>query len=342
MKRVFLFLFIVLMPLFAGAQNLVVYDADVLANKPDSPHYAVLKEKYFNSLEWDALAEKIERFGVAHAFDGGDQAVGDPDWDEYERDLEKTIAEYTRAGNEEAAQMFRKSLEESKKMRAELEAQSRELRAQTRGMDEGLDRDELREELLKHTVGGRFFYSAEIYLDRLACVQARSVDDDQNVFGLMDAQGQMVVPTRYWTLFMRDWPNENGKALIIAYRTVSDGQYEVSLFWDDGTPASQQTFAAAKIFDDVNLVGVRLASGSWSLMNADARVITQRKYKKFDWNSNDLMDSSKGNFVYGERDGVNYIISPVDGSEIGTFKFYIDAQEVSHHEVNYYPGKDPR
>ena len=199
MKRVFLFLFIVLMPLFAGAQNLVVYDADVLANKPDSPHYAVLTEKYFNSLEWDALAEKIERFGVAHAFDGGDQAVGDPDWDEYERDLEKTIAEYTRAGNEEAAQMFRKSLEESKKMRAELEAQSRELRAQTRGMDEGLDRDELREELLKHTVGGRFFYSAEIYLDRLACVQARSVDDDQNVFGLMDAQGQMVVPARPWT-----------------------------------------------------------------------------------------------------------------------------------------------
>ena len=105
--------------------------------------------------------------------------------------------------------------------------------------------------------------------------------------------------------------------------------------------ASQQTFAAAKIVDDMNLIGVRLANGSWSLMNADARIITQRQYKKLDWTTNDLLDSSKGNFVYGERDGVNYIISPADGSEIGTFKLTFNPDGSAIHDVNYYPGKGP-
>ena len=334
MKR-FLFFFAALLPLVAGAQNLVVFDASALANSQGSPAYVVLTEKDANGREWSRLEEKLERYGAAHAFDGAEQGVGDPDWDEYIRDLEKGIADYTREGNKEGAQMYREMLAEAKKMRAEVEAQGRQAREQARSGGEGLDRNELRAEVLKHAVGGRFFYSAQIYLDRLACVQAKPLDDDQNVYGLMDAQGKMVVPARYWNIFLRDWPNANGKGLVVAYRLISDEKSEVSLFWDDGTPASQQTFAAAKIFDDVNLVGVRLASGSWSLMNADARMITQRQYKKLDWNTNDLIDSSKGNFVYGERDGVNYIISPADGSEIGTFRWYSDARG-DHHEVNYY------
>ena len=335
MKRLLLFLFAALLPLMAGAQNLVVFNAGVLANGPGSPSSVVLTEKDANSREWSRLEEKIERYGAAHAFDGAGQGIGDPDWDEYVRDLEKGIADYTREGNKEGAQMYREMLAEAKKMRAEVEAQGRELREQSRSGGEGLDRDELRAEVLKHAVGGRFFYSAQIYLDRLACVQATPLDGDENVYGLMDAQGKMVVPARYWTIFLRDWPNENGKGLVLAYRLISDEKSEVSLLWDDGTPASQQTFAAAKVFDDVNLIGVRLANGSWSLMNADARIITQRQYKKLDWNTNDLIDSSKGTFVYGERDGVNYIISPKDGSEIGTFRWYSDAQG-DHHDVNYY------
>ena len=341
MKRFFLFLFAALLPLMAGAQNLVVFDAGVLASSQGSPAYVVLTEKDADSREWFRLEEKLERYGAAHAFDGAEQGVGDPDWDEYIRDLEKGIADYTREGNKEGAQMYREMLAEAKKMRAEVEAQAREVREQSRSGGEGLDRNELRAEVLKHAVGGRFFYSAQIYLGRLACVQAKPVDGDQNVFGLMDAQGKMVVPARYWTIFLRDWPNGNGKGLVLAYRLISDEKTEVSLFWDDGTPASQQSFAAAKIFDDANLIGVRLGNGSWSLMNADARVITQRQYKKLDWNTNDLIDSSKGTFVYGERDGVNYIISPKDGSEIGTFKQTFNADGSTTHDVNYYPGLDP-
>ena len=341
MKKLLL-IFLALLPLLAGAQErLVVYDASVLASSKEAPHMVVLTEKYCNSPAWSRLEDKIERYGAAHAFDGVEQGVGDPDWDEYVRDLEKGIAEYTREGNKEGAQMYREMLAEAKKMRTELETQSRELRAQSQAGAGGLDRDELRKEVLEHAVGGRFYYSAQIYLDRFACVQAKSIDDDDNVFGLLDAQGKMVVPARYWTFFMREWPNDNGMALVLAYRLVSDDITEVSLFWDDGTPASQQTFAAAKIFDDVNLIGVRLANGSWSLMNADARIITQRQYKKLDWNTNDLIDSSKGNFVYGERDGVNYILSPSDGSEIGTFKLTFNADGSTTHDVNYYPGKGP-
>ena len=342
MKRLFFISLVVLLPLLARAQNLVVYDADVLANKPESPHYAVLTEKYFNSLEGNALAEKIERYGVAHAFDSEEQGVGDPDWDEYVRDLEKGIANFTREGNTEGAEMYRNMLAEAKKMRSELEAQAREAREATRTVGDGLDRDELRAELLKHAVGGRLFYSAEIYLNRLACVQAKSVDNDQNAFGLMDAQGKMVVPARYWTIFLREWPNDNGKGLVLGYRLLSDDNTEVDLLWDDGTRAAQQTFPAVKILDEVGLIGVRFPDGGWGLMNADARVITSRKYKKFDWNVNDVIDPSQSKFVYGERDGVNYIISPADGSEIGTFKMTFNADGSTLHDVNYYPGKDPR
>lgn len=76
----------------------------------------------------------------------------------------------------------------------------------------------------------------------------------------------------------------------------------------------------------------------WGLMDKDCRILTAKKYKKLDWNTNNLTDASQGKFIYGERDGVNYILSPKDGSEIGTFKF---DPGVSH-EVSYYPGKDPR
>ena len=340
MKRL-LILFAALLPLVAGAQTLVVFDAGVLANGPGSPSYVVLTEKDANSREWARLEEKIERYGAAHAFDGAEQGIGEPDFDEYIRDLEKGIADFTREGNKEGAQMYREMLAEAKKMRAEVEAQGRHAREQSRSGGEGLDRDELRAEVLKHAVGGRFYYSAEVYLGRLVCVQTKPRDNDDNIYGLMDAQGKMAVPARYWTIFLRDWPNDNGKGLVLAYRLISDEKSEVSVFWDDGTPASQQTYAAAKVFDDVNLVGVRLANGSWSLMNADARIITRRQYKKLDWNTNDLIDSSKGNFVYGERDGVNYIISPADGSEIGTFKLTFNPDGSTIHDVNYYPGKGP-
>lgn len=339
--RKFLLILLALLPLLAGAQNLVVFDAGMLADTPEAPHYAVLPGKYENSLEWYKLKEQIERYGVAHAFDGADRGVGDPDWDEYSRDLKKAIEEATRAGNEEAAQMFRNMLKEAEQARKEAEAMFSQAKAESQAGAEGLDPDKLRAELLKHAVGGRFYYAADVYLDRLVCVQPKPRDNDDNVWGLMDAQGRMVVPARYWTIFMRDWPNENGKALVLGYRLLSDDKTEVDLLWDDGSRAAQQSFPTAKIFDEVSLVGVRFPDGGWGLMNADARIITQRRYKKFDWNVNDVIDPNKGKFVYGERDGVNYIISPADGSEIGTFKQTFNADGSTLHDVNYYPGKGP-
>ena len=78
------------------------------------------------------------------------------------------------------------------------------------------------------------------------------------------------------------------------------------------------------------VVGVRFQDGLWGLMDEHCRILTSRKYNRIDWNENDLIDSSQGRFIYGERGGVNYILSPKDGSEIGTFKM-----TDTTHEVNF-------
>ena len=82
------------------------------------------------------------------------------------------------------------------------------------------------------------------------------------------------------------------------------------------------------------VVGVRFQDGLWGLMDEHCRILTSQKYNLIDWNENDLVDSTQGRFIYVERGGVNYILSPMDGSEIGTFKM-----TDTTYEVNYYLGK---
>ena len=325
----------------AFAQDrLVVQGIGELVGDEYAPRYVVLPEKYYNSMEWMELDERIDRYISAHAFD--DEPDEDDalfDWDGYIKNMEEAIANFEREGNEEMAKTYRESLEEAKKYKEEVAETISTFKEEAAENAAGLDRQELLDEVMKHAVGGRFFYYAEDYLEgRFACVQTEFQDEDENSRGLMDARGNMVVPGRYLSIYMRGWPNRNGKNLVLAYRVLSwdDDKWEVDVFWDDGTPATEQKFVGAKIIDQVELVSVRFPDGGWGLMNADARVITSRKYKKFDWNVNDVIDPSKGNFVYGERDGVNYIISPADGSEIGTFKLVFNADGSTLHDVNYY------
>ena len=347
MRRILITLFAVLLSLSAGAQErLVVQGIGELVGDEYAPRYVVLPEKYYNSVEWMELDGKIDRYLSAHAFDD-EPDEDDPlfDWDGYIKNMEEAIANFEREGNKEMANTYRESLEEAKKYKEEMTEIVSTFKEEAAENAAGLDRQELLDEVMKHAVGGRFFYFAEDYLEgRFACVQTKFFDDDENSRGLLDARGRMVIPGNYQSIYMRGWPNRNGKTLVLANRVLSwdDDKWEVSVFWEDGTPATQQQFVGAKIIDEVELVGVRFPDGGWGLMNADARVITQRKYKKFDWNVNDVIDPSKGNFVYGERDGVNYIISPSDGSEIGTFKLTFNADGSTTHDVNYYPGKAPK
>ena len=335
-----------LLPLLAAAQpRLVVQGIGELVGDDFAPRYAVFTEKYFNSEPWLNLNEKIDRYISAHAFD--DEVEDDDalfDWDEYIANMEEAIENFTKEGNEEMAKNYRESLEEAKKYKAEMEETIGTLKAEAAENADGLDRQELLDEVLKHAVGGRLWYYAESYGDgRFAAVREKFIDDEENAIGLMDAQGRMVIPARYESLYMRDWAN-NGKNIVLAYRVLSweNDKWEVSVFREDGTRATTQTFAGAKILDQVELFSVRFQDGSgWGVMDGNGRVVTQRKYKKIDWNSNNLLSPEQGYFVYGERDGVNYIISPKDGSEIGTYRWYSDARG-DHHDVNYYPGKNPR
>ena len=329
---------LLLLPLVSLAQQrLVVQGVGELVGDDFAPRYAVFTEKYYNSMEWMNLNEKIDRYISAHAFD--DEVEDDDalfDWNGYIANMEEAIENFTKEGNEEMAKNYRESLEEAKKYKEEMEQTIGTLKAEAAENADGLGRQELLDEVLKHAVGGRLWYYADSYGDgRFAAVRAKFIDDEENAVGLMDAQGKMVIPARYESLYMRDWPNTGGKNIVLAYKVLSwqDDKWEVSVFREDGTPATSQTFAAAKIIDQVELISVRFKDGSgWGVMDGRGRVITQRKYKKIDWNSNNLLSPSEGYFVYGERDGVNYIISPTDGSEIGTFKFVAG----STHEVNYY------
>lgn len=343
MKRFLFSLSFALVAIVAGAQErLVVQGVGELVGDDFAPRYAVLTEKYYNSMEWMALNEKIDRYISAHAFDT-EVTEDDPlfDWKAYIANMEEAIANFTKEGNEEMARAYRESLEEAKKYKEEMEQTVGTIKAEAAEHAEGLDRQELLDEVLKHAVGGRLWYFAQAYGDgRYAAVREKFIDEEENAIGLMDAQGKLVIPARYESLYMRDYPSADGKCIVLAYKEISpeSDQWEVSVFQEDGTLATPQTFAGAKILDQVELFSVRFRDGGWGVVDGNGRVITQRKYKKIDWNSNNLLSPSQGYFVYGERDGVNYIISPTDGSEIGTFKFVAGES----HEVNYYPGKDPR
>ena len=337
---------LLLLPLVASAQDrLVVQGVGELVGDDFAPRYAVFTEKYYNSMEWMNLNEKIDRYISAHAFD--DEVDEDDalfDWNGYIANMEEAIENFTKEGNEEMAKNYRESLEEAKKYKEEMEATIGTLKAEAAENADGLDRQELLDEVLKHAVGGRLWFYAESYGDgRFAAVREKFIDEQENAVGLMDARGKMVIPARYESLYMRDWAKD-GKNTVLAYKVLSweNDKWEVSVFREDGTLATPQTFAGAKIIDQVELFSVRFQDGSgWGVMDGNGRVVTQRKYKKIDWNSNNLLSPEQGYFVYGERDGVNYIISPKDGSEIGTYRWYSDARG-DHHDVNYYPGKNPR
>lgn len=340
MKRILVSL-ICFLPLLASAQDrLVVQGIGELVGDEYAPRYVVLPEKYYNSMEWMELDERIDRYISAHVFD--DEPDEDDalfDWDGYIKNMEEAISNFEREGNEEMAKTYRESLEEAKKYKEEMEQMVGTIKAEAAEHAEGLDRQELLDEVLKHAVGGRLWYFAQAYGDgRYAAVREIFIDEEENAVGLMDAQGKMVIPARYESLYMRDYPNADGKCTVLAYKEISreDDQWEVSVFREDGTPATQQTFTGAKILDQVELFSVHFRDGGWGVMDGSGRVITQRKYKKIDWNSNNLLSPSQGYFVYGERDGINYIISPVDGSEIGTFKLVFNADGSTLHDVNYY------
>ena len=235
MKRILVSLFFALVAIVAGAQErLVVQGVGELVGDDFAPHYAVLTEKYYNSMEWMALNEKIDRYISAHAFDT-EVTEDDPlfDWKAYIANMEEAIENFTKEGNEEMARAYRESLEEAKKYKEEMEQMVGTIKAEAAENAEGLDRQELLDEVLKHAVGGHLWYFAQAYGDgRYAAVREKFIDDEENAVGLMDAQGKLVIPARYESLYMRDYPSADGKCIVLAYKEISreSDQWEVSVF----------------------------------------------------------------------------------------------------------------
>ena len=182
--------------LTAGAQQrLVVQGIGELVGDEYAPRYVVLTEEYFRSEEWQALDEQISAFVSANGYDE-EPDEDDPlfDWDSMFAGMEEAIANFEREGNAEGAESIRESLEEAKKYRAEVE--DPEARAAAQAAAEAVEetRRALLDEVMKHAVGGRFFFYAEEQDGgRLALVQESFWDgDEEPVSRLMDAAGRFV------------------------------------------------------------------------------------------------------------------------------------------------------
>ena len=182
--------------LTAGAQQrLVVQGIGELVGDEYAPRYVVLTEEYFRSEEWQALDEQISAFVSANGYDE-EPDEDDPlfDWDSMFAGMEEAIANFEREGNAEGAESIRESLEEAKKYRAEVE--DPEARAAAQAAAEAVEetRRALLDEVMKHAVGGRFFFYAEEQDGgRLVLVQESFRDgDEEPVSRLMDAAGRFV------------------------------------------------------------------------------------------------------------------------------------------------------
>ena len=318
-KIVFLYVVLVL-PVLAAAQGLVIHDASNLISEEGVPKCAVFTEVYYNSQEWFDLSQLIERYTYAQAAQEMGQQV----------EAFKALAEDAeKRGDKADAESYRQTMENLKEAIAQMLAEGK-----------GLSGAALRDSLLSHAIGGRLFYAADLAFPDCAKVQGKPYkDDDFNCWGLMDAKGTIVIPCRYQDIFT-SYNRESGDRLPLVFGIHETDrwkdQWKVDVYRPDGTLATKQQFAGVYIFDN-HSIGVRFLDGGWGLMNENCRILTTRKYKKLDTNQNNLIDSSEGWFIYGQRDGVNYILSPEDGSEIGTFKLTDNT-----HEVNYYPGKAPK
>ena len=277
MKNVCTLILTALLPMMAGAQNLVVFDASGLENDKNAAHYAIFTEKYSESEECYVLSEKIGRYLAAHAFETDEKtkSEAEAEWNETVKELEASIEKFTREGNKEMAEMYRNTLSEMKKARKEVEEMLGQASDQAREGAEGLDPKALLLEVRKNAVGQRLFHSAELLCDGLlAKVRDKSWEEaGENAWGVMDANGRILIPCRYEMI--NSWGN-----IIIAYRVISwdKDQWEVRLYRPDGSSASDQTFFGARgndnIFTGVNSVSVRFKDGGWGLIDEDGRVIT--------------------------------------------------------------------
>lgn len=337
MKRLPLIALCLLGALSARAQVLVSYDARALVPDENTPHIAVLTEEDYRSPAWFDLEQRIDRYAEAQALSGDTQGADDTmDFDSYIRELETLAKQAEQEGNKEAAASYRQSIKEAREIKALTEQQYRDARAAAEAGAKGLDGKKLLAELLEHAVGKRLFNAVGTAFPALATVYLNPKDEDLfNGWGVMDAKGKRIIPCQYYTIATRYDDDGSRLPLIVCFQEVDRWKdlWKVDLYREDGTLATRQQLTGAKIFTN-NVLGVRFPDGTWGLMNKDCRVLTTRKYKTMDTNVNSLIDSEQGWFVYGERDGVNYILSQEDGSEIGTFRM-----TDSSYEVNYYPGR---
>ena len=304
----------------ATAQDLDIYHADFIDN---GPNRAVLKREFFYSPQWQAFQERVQGWQTA-------KALADPDTENSLKMLKDLMRSAEEKGDKESAEECRRAI-------AELEETFRLARSRANN----LTPEDLKKELLGYAIGGRLFDSADLLFDDLAKVRDKSWDEaEYNAWGLMDGTGKFIVPCRYEEFWSCRWDEDGRPPLIMASRAINydKNQWEVTIFRPDGTVATDQKFiSATSLMLPWCVVGVRFKDGLWGLMDERGRILTTQKYNCIDWNENNLLDSTQGRFIYGERGGINYILSPENGSEIGTFKM-----TDTSHEVNYYPGKDPR
>ena len=197
--KYFLTFIATLLPLIAGAQpKLAVQGIGELVGDDFAPRYVVLTQEFVSSAEWQDLKGRIDEFLAAHGTydDDLDEDDASFDWDAYIASLEEAIENFVREGDEAMAENYRQNLEEAKKYRAETEDPEAHAEAAAQAEAVEQERQALLDEVLKHAVGGRFFYYAEERSGGLAVQVQLTFDyDEECAFGLMDASGNITPDT---------------------------------------------------------------------------------------------------------------------------------------------------
>lgn len=178
-----------------------------------------------------------------------------------------------------------------------------------------------------HAVGGRLYYSAEVLENPLfARVRVKSWEEAKsNAWGVINADGQTIVPFRYETI------GSYGNIIIASRKVNPDkGLWEIRLYSQDGSLASDQTFIQAfdifNVFSQENTVCVHFSDGGWGLIDGNGRVITNKKYDEMGTGDRIFYEKIITD-VWGKRNGKMYLVSPVTGQETGTFTYTFRSRE---------------
>lgn len=292
-NAILLSLAVILLPVLAQAQELVIFDARDLFPKEawNPPCKAVFTQEYYDSEEWMGLKDRLDKYLLYRS------AQENPDWIPL------------------ADEDFRQMIEEGKSIKPEALQKAICRHAVGGRMFVGA---ELMYRNRLAAVREKPFTEAEVF---------DGVTPPANAWGVMNAKGEMILPFEYQG-FASSWDGPKGDwfRFIVAQRqiggTASNGKYEVFLFLPSGKKATDIKLEYAEIYmgngpDEHRLI-IRIPGEGFTLMDEECNILTPKRYDEF---KKAKFYASDVEGYWGKRGGKYYLVDVLTGREQGSFTF---------------------